>query len=628
MRKKLPLALALCVLFAGEHALSQTKTGLAAASAFLDAADYAKAKQELAQIKGAEEAQAQLLLARVHTETGQLAEAEKAAEAAERSPALKIAAVTARARVLALRGKRPEAMRLLEGVTKTGKGSDVRRARLLLGELRIDAGRRSDADDPLKAVIDDYNDSSIADTDAEGLATVGRALHLMRSAKEANKIFNKSEAADKKRVETMLWRAELFLDKYDPGHAEEVVKEGLAIAPKRADLLVAMARVKLEQTLDFDAAEALVKDALAVNPAHVGAYAVKAGVALRDMDLAGADAAIGKGLEIDPNDLELLSLRAAARFLGDDKAGWEKAKAEVFQRNKEYANFYTIVGAYAEWEHRYDDIVAMMKEAVKVDPDDGKAWAELGLTQMRNGDEKDGLDAITKAWSKDKFNVRVFNTLNLYEQTIPNQYDTGTEGVFRIRYPKDEKPVLERYVPALMSEAWASMKARYGFVPKNPVQIELYAGREPFSVRTSGLPNIGIQGVCFGRVVAAMSPKSEAFNWGNVLWHELGHVFAIQLSKNHVPRWFTEGLSEYETIARRPEWARELDPQLFVALRDRTLPGAVDMNRAFTHASNGEDVTVAYYAASQMLVWTVEAFGMPRVVEALRLWGEGLRGGL
>jgi cellulose synthase operon protein C len=156
-----------------------------------------------------------------------------------------------------------------------------------------------------------------------------------------------------------------------------------------------------------------------------------------------------------------------------------------------------------------------------------------------------------------------------------------------------------------------------------PVQVELYGSREQFSVRTSGLPNIGIQGVCFGRVVAAISPKAEPFNWGNVLWHELGHVFAIQLSKNHVPRWFTEGLSEYETIARRPEWARELDPELYQALVGNKLPGAVDMNRAFTHANDASDMTVAYYASSQMLVWTVERFGMNRVVEALKLWGAG-----
>jgi tetratricopeptide (TPR) repeat protein len=36
-------------------------------------------------------------------------------------------------------------------------------------------------------------------------------------------------------------------------------------------------------------------------------------------------------------------------------------------------------------------------------------------------------------------------------------------------------------------------------------------------------------------------------------------------------------------------------------------------------------MTVAYYASSQMLVFTAEQFGMPRIVQALRLWGEGKR---
>jgi tetratricopeptide (TPR) repeat protein len=201
----------------------------------------------------------------------------------------------------------------------------------------------------------------------------------------------------------------------------------------------------------------------------------------------------------------------------------------------------------------------------------------------------------------------------------------GQLGVFKVRYPKKERALLERYVPRMLGEAWGQMKVHYMFAPTTPVQVELYGERQHFSVRTSGLPSIGIQGVCFGRVVAAMSPDSEPFNWGNVLWHELGHVFAIQLSKNHVPRWFTEGLSEYETIIRRPEWQRELDPQLWTALEKNALPGAVDMNRAFTHANDDLDVTVAYYAASQMIVFTAEEFGMSKITRALELWGEGVR---
>jgi tetratricopeptide (TPR) repeat protein len=586
--------------------------------------DYPRAERELGAIRGADQAAAQIALARLMLETGRISEAERFAQQAAASPAQKLAAVAIRAEALFGAGKVGDAIRLLEP-HKDATGAPARRVRLLLGEYRIAAGKRADAEEPLMKIVEEYNDGSIPTSDAEGLAIVGRAAFLLRSPKDANTAFNESERVDKQRVETLRWRADLFLDKYDPGHADEMIREALAVAPKRADLLILSARVKLDQTLDFDAAEKLVKDALAVNPKVPGAHAVRAGMALRDMDLAASDAAIAAGLAINPNDLELLSLRAATRFLSDDRAGYDAAKKEVFARNAEYARLYTIVGDFAEWEHRYDDIVAMMKESTQLDPDDGRAWGELGLTQMRAGDDTAGMEALKRAWSKDHFNVRVFNTLNLYEQSIANQYDMASDAVFKIRMPKDEKKVLERYVPKLLTEAWGSMKTRYGYTPTTPVQVELYGTREQFSVRTSGLPNIGIQGVCFGRVVAAMSPKSEPFNWGNVVWHELGHVYAIQMSKNHVPRWFTEGLSEYETIARRPEWQRELDPELYMAITGGTLPGAVDMNRAFTHASDGADVTVAYYASSQMLVFTVEQFGMPKVVQALKLWGDGVR---
>jgi len=533
-------------------------------------------------------------------------------------------AKTARAETLFHSGKREEAVKLLESV-QSAQTYASRRAHLALGEFRIAMGHRADAEAPLMEIISDYNSDGINSKDTAGLALVGRAATLLRSPKDANKSFNEAERGDKKNVEARLWHAALFLDTYDPGHAEEVTNEALVAEPKNARAMLMLARIKLEQTLDFDAAEKLCAEALAIEPNLPGAYAVRAGIALRDGELANAETSIKKGLSLDPNDLELLSLRAAERFLDDDKPGFETAKKEVFAKNAEFARFYEIVADYAEWEHRYDDIVAMMKEATKLDPDDGKAWAELGLNESRNGDEPAGIDALKKAWSKDHFNIRVYNTLNLYEQAIANDYDTTTDGVLHVRYPKDEEPVLSRYVPKMLGEAWGSMKARYDFLPQTPVSIELYSNREQFSVRTSGLPNIGIQGVCFGRVVAAMSPKSEPFNWGNVVWHELGHVFAIQLSKSHVPRWFTEGLSEYETTARRPEWRRDLDPQLYLALKRGSLPHALDMNRAFTHATDAEDITVAYYAASQMMVFTVETYGMNKVSQALKLWGQGVK---
>jgi hypothetical protein len=137
------------------------------------------------------------------------------------------------------------------------------------------------------------------------------------------------------------------------------------------------------------------------------------------MEIANADKAADQGLKTNPNDLELLSMKAAIRFLADDKPGFEGFKKQVFTLDPEFSTFFQIVGEFAEWEHRYEDIVKMMGEATQVDKQDGKAFATLGMNLIRAGDETAGLAALRSAWEKDKFNVRVYNTLNS-SRRIPN----------------------------------------------------------------------------------------------------------------------------------------------------------------------------------------------------------------
>ncbi|MBI5532076.1 MAG: tetratricopeptide repeat protein [Deltaproteobacteria bacterium] len=601
------------------------RTGLSGGLDALEHSDYATAEKELtAANKGADKQKASLGLARLYLTVGKYKEAVDAADQAFRSGKTKerLDAAAFKAKALAAQGKMTEAVAAVEAVKDD---PDARRARIVLGELLIAQGKSADARDPLMTLVSDYNSDAIAGTDGEGLALVGRSAHLLRHAQDANDAYMQAEHAPPARVETLLWRAELFLDKFDTGHAEEVIRDALKIAPANPDARVLLARIKLDQSLDFDAAEANIKKALAVNPRHTGAFAVRAGVALRDFDLAAADAAIDEGLRTNPVDLPLLSMRAAVRLLADDRPGFDAARKKVLAVNAEYSSMYSIIGEFADWEHRYDDIVNMMKEAVAVDPRDGKAWAVLGLNQIRLGDDTNALDSLRKAWTFDKFNPRVLNTLNLYEKDIPTKYETVDAGHFKYRFDKNERPVLERYIPPMLEEAFTAMVAHYGMTPTLPIGIELYSNREHFSVRTSGLPNVGIQGVCFGRTLAAPSPGGEAFNWGNVLWHELGHVFAIQLSKAHVPRWFTEGLSEYETFMRRAEWQREEDQALYSAMVAGRIPKLANFNRAFTHAEDVSDVTMAYYAASQVVTYIGEKYGMPKIAEMLKLWGQGVR---
>lgn len=589
------------------------------AAAALAAGRYSEAAESYQAALGSPDTQAraELGLRHVHFETGRYAEAAQPARHAGTASTLTEPTTLLQARALAAVGDIPAALARLAEL-------DTPAARLLRGELLLQTGKREQATPLLMSVIEDYNNEKIQDPDSDGMGYVGRAAYLLRSPEDANDALNLAEqASPEPALQTLLWRVELFLEHHDPGHAEEVLADVLERNPNHSEALAWLASVKLEQALDFDEARRLVELALQVNPRLTAARAVLAGIALRDMHLEQAEVEVNKGLEVNPNHLELLSLRGATRFLADDAAGFESARDEVLRRNPEYARFFTTVGLYAEWEHRYDDIVRLMNQALVVDPRDAAVNAQMGLNLIRNGDDTGGLMALRTAFSQDPYNVRVFNTLNLYEKTIARDYTSVTGSRFNFRYPTREKPVLERFVPELLNTAWDRMVKAYGFEPSTPVGIELYAERESFAVRTSGLPQTAIQGVCFGKTLASMSPYYEKFNVGMTVWHELAHVFHIQLSKNHVPRWFTEGLAEYETLIARPEWRREQDTELYLAFKSGRLPKVSAMNEAFTRAEDISDVAVAYYASTQIVHMLVEKYGYPKVREMLVLWAEG-----
>ncbi len=594
------------------------------AEQMLRQSQYDQASKAFSTLLGSKVNEPALLgLAESQLRTGKYEEAERGLRAlAVSGGVFATRAATLRAKALRAAGNLEAAEAALRPVTER---PEARAARLLLGEILLEQGKREQAEPVLMTLIDDYNADRITKNDGPGLAMVGRAAYLLRAPRDANDAFNLAEQAQKGHIPTLLWRAELFLDKHDPGHAEEVVREILNIAPRHPKALVWLAQVRLAQALDFDEAERLARKALEVNPRLTGAFSVLAGVALRDMELGEADARVNAGLEHRPDDLELLSMRAAVRFLQDDEAGFEQATRAVLKLNPTYSRVYQIVGEYAEWEHRYDDIVRMMEEAVRIDPGDANAHASLGLNLIRAGEDDAGIVSLRTAFDLDPYNVRVFNTLNLYEKEIPEDYVSVERGRFRIRYPKAEEALLDRYVPDLLDRAFDEMVDHYGFTPETPVGVELYRKREQFAVRTSGLPQTAIQGVCFGRTLASMSLGEEKFNLGMTLWHELAHVFHIQLSKYHVPRWFTEGLAEYETLAKRPEWSREHDPDLFEALRSHRIPAVASMSQAFTRAEQMSDVATAYYASSKILTMLVEQFGMPKVRSMLREWGAGER---
>lgn len=518
------------------------------------------------------------------------------------------------------RGDHADARRALEPLVKRQRP----RALVLAGKLNAQRGERAAAERLFYKVIHLYNNGAIQADDGEGLWAVAEAAWGLGAFRDANEAFARAVGASPDNVDIELAWARLFLEKYDIAQAEQGLAKVLTLKPEHPQALELLARVRLEQGAPFPEIEALLDQALALDPNLTAAHVTRAALDLRDEDLEAADRHLDAALAINPRDLEALSVRAAVRFVADDKPGFQAAVKRVLKEHPTFSRVYSIVATYAEWQHRYEELVQIAEAALKLDPEDAYAHATRGLNLLRVGREQEGLKALHGAWARDRYNVHVYNTLNLYDDVISKAYVDFDAPPFRLRTHREERALMQTYAVPLLRRAYAEMQKRYGFTPAGPVTIELYADATHFAVRTSGMPQLGVQGVCFGKVLTALSPRGGEFNWGQILWHELSHVFHVQLSKSRVPRWFTEGLAEYETKRARPEWKREDDRALYDALEAGSLPKLAQLNKAFTHARDAEALMVAYYASSVAVEYVVERFGFDKIAQMLALYAEGL----
>ena len=218
-------------------------TGLEA----VEKAEYVAAEKDLKAVTGKDVARATIGLARIAYDTGKYGDAEtlakKAMGLAGSDVAVKSDAAGWQALALLSVGKIEEAIKVAEPFRDEVKAA---RARGALVEALV---RKGDLEEARKEADTLEADSETEDPvykDPGALACVGRAAHAVRHVKYANSTFKEAQRLQKGHVETNIAWARLFLDWYDPGHAEASVKDVLTTAPDhpmghlmRADVQVA-----------------------------------------------------------------------------------------------------------------------------------------------------------------------------------------------------------------------------------------------------------------------------------------------------------------------------------------------------------------------------------------------------
>jgi len=584
--------------------------------------DYKGAEADLKRLSGREADAGRLVLTRVYRRTGRYAEAEKLARSLLRAgdPAVAASARIALAEILRAAGRYAEARREIEPIAI--RPGAARRARYVLGLVYRDLGDPR-AEVEWKKFLAEFDGNKLDLNHPETLFYLAEAARYTSDFDFANGTYREAVDRDKTLHEANVEWGYLFLDKYAPADAEQSFDEVLKVDPHNPDAHAGMAAVKLEPSYDLAAAAGHLGRALEVNPRHVPSLLLRAGIEIDQNQWNKAVATLGEVFAVNPNDAEARSLLATIHWLRDDAAAYEAERKRVFAINPAFARFYHIVARSAVREHRYREAIELEKQAVAMRPTYYEAMEAIGAGYLRLGMEKDGLDWLRKAWNGDQYNMRTKNTLDLFEDFIPREYSFAASKSFRLRYHNDEKPLYRRYIEPLLEQGFAAMVKRYGFQPKTPVVVELFQNADHYSVRTIGLPNLGALGICFGQVITAMSPSVGDINWAMVLWHELSHVFAIQLSNSRVPRWFTEGLSEYETVMARPEWRRENDADVYAAMVEGSLPSLGELNYGFMKP-NMQEVVVAYHLSSLAIEYLARTYGFGKIVAALKLYGQGL----
>jgi tetratricopeptide (TPR) repeat protein len=543
---------------------------------------------------------------------GRLEEAETLARA---RPAGDGEAAAILARLALRRGQYDEARKLLEPAAATDPAGE---AALELGLLHQWFGRREAAEPLLNRVLR----QGARGQDAEGLFRSARAARALDRPHDANALFRAAAAAGTDAAIETAW-GEMLLEKHQFGEALKSFRAAL-----QGDDGWAPAHAGLAWTLSNEnppaAAEAAGR-ALAIDKDLAEAHLLLAALELDNTRYPEAREHIDRVLATNPSNLDARALLGAVAYVRDDRPAFEEAVRQVVAINPAFGEVYRVAGELAARNYRFEEAVALTRQATVTDPTNTRAFADLGMHLMRTGDESEARAVLERAYKSDPFDAVTFNLLSLLDTL--EKFEVIEEGGLVLKLHPEEVPVMREYALPLAQQSLKELSQKYEFTPKGPILVEIFPSHDDFAVRNQGLMGlVGALGACFGRVVSMDSPRARTpgtFSWQATLWHEMAHVITLQMSNQRVPRWLTEGISVYEETRAKPAWGRDMEVPFALALERGQVLKVHDLNSGFTRP---DTIALAYYQASLLVDHIVATHGEAALRRLVRSYGDGLEG--
>lgn len=453
------------------------------------------------------------------------------------------------------------------------------------------------------------------------------AAWALGDIQRANQVFRDSLQNNERAVQPRVRWARLFLQTHQYSDATQLFNDALRVFPNDVHAKLGLASVFAER---FEGqARPLVEEALKQDDDLIEAHLLTASMDMEEGHLDDAEQALDRAMRLATKEklppLEVYALRASLEMTrGGNPDAWIK---RILDYNPRYGSVYQQLAHFEIMRRRYREATVLLRRAVEVQPDLWAAHAELGSNLLRLGLIDEARTHLQAAYSGDPYSPTTVNSLRLLDrigdfELSENPVTIGQDNYqVRLRLHKREAEVLRPYALDLTRRSIASFSQRYGFKLREPVTVELYPDHDDFAVRVAALPGIGLLGVTFGYVVAMDSPSGRAtgdFHWGSTLWHEMAHVFTLEVTDHFVPRWLSEGISVFEEWRTGPTPGVAVPPDAIAALDKKQFLPIAELDSGFIRPSYPNQVQVSYMQSGLVCLFIEQRWGFDQLAALLR----------